>query len=243
MFLSRLLFTNHPVCYIIYRRNQLNFFSIFPKLLFYYTSTIVQFAWRCFTANIFAAFCVASPDPGWLYRNTCTLFFEESNDLRNSAADVSANERGVISRPKSVCTRRFRDDRNHGLSGTQGRKGVLELVPAAPGMKAGVTCWTNGPLIARPRGEKTICPHTHSNRRQFRLVNVPNLWTARGSRADEDQTNNPSCANRSVSPNRWDAAVSSLSRVQSLPLDPSKATPASSHANEEPMKCHNTWSH
>lgn len=61
-------------------------------------------------------------------------FLVESNDLRSSAADASGSERGVTTRPKSVYTRRFHDDRNHGFFGTQGRAGAR---PGRPGDEGG----------------------------------------------------------------------------------------------------------
>lgn len=68
--------------------------------------------------NVMAAICSASPDTGR------SAFLEEGYDLRSSAADVTASQRGVRSRPKSIYTRQFHDDRNRGLSRTQGRGGA-----------------------------------------------------------------------------------------------------------------------
>lgn len=73
-----------------------------------------------------------------------------------SAENFSSSERGVRSRPKSVYTRRFRVDRSHGLSSTQGREGgALDLVPGRPRDEGGGHVLNKWPLYhgATQRGK------------------------------------------------------------------------------------------
>lgn len=156
---------------------------------------------------------------------------------------MSGSRRGVRSRPKSVDIGQFRDDWNRGLSRSQGCGGA-GAHPSRLGVKAGGSraeqmAGLSPGHVGRQPSALTLTP-TEDN---FEL----SMCLIFGLREEATQTritpgSDPSWANRSVSPSHRDATVPSQSTKQSAitPVDLSKATPASSRANEDPMKCHNT---